>query len=87
LKALLNPQDPPGQARRDVFTRDVTDHLYVINAEHDGVVDVGPSGEKIVSEAVRKLSASPTIGPPRLVTLRYSDIGGTEEDAREKKTE
>src|SRR5205823_12080300 len=43
-------------------------------------------GEKVVSEAVRKLSELPTIGPPRLVTLRYSDIGGTEEDARETKT-
>ena len=86
LKALLNPQDPPGQARMEAFKRDVTDHLYVINAEHDEVVDVGPNGEKIVSEGVRKLSESPMIGPPRLVTLRYSDIGGTEEDAREKKS-
>src|SRR5262245_50897864 len=85
LKALLNPRDLPGQARMEAFKRDVTDHLYVINAEHDGVVDVGPNGEKIVSESVRKLSELPTIGPPRLVTLRYSDIGGTEEDAREKK--
>jgi len=86
LNALLNPQDPLGQARMEAFRRDVTDHLYVINAEHDGVVDVGPNGEKIVNEGVRKLSESPTIGPPRLVTLRYSDIGGTEEDAREKKS-
>jgi hypothetical protein len=86
LKALLNPRDPPGQARMEAFKRDVTDHLYVINAEHDGVVDVGPNGEKIVSEGIRKLNESPTIGPPRLVTLRYSDIGGTEEDAREKKS-
>ena len=86
LKALLNPQDPPGQARMEAFKRDVTEHLYVINAENDGVVDVGPNGEKVVSEAVRKLSELPTLGPPRLVTLRYSDIGGTEEDAREKKT-
>jgi hypothetical protein len=39
-----------------------------------------------VSEAARKLNELPTIGPPRLVTLRYSDIGGTEEDARETKT-
>jgi len=86
LKALLNPQGSPGQARMEAFKRDVTEHLYVINAEHDEVVDVGPNGEKVVSEAVRKLNALPTIGPPRLVTLRYSDIGGTEEDAREKKT-
>jgi len=86
LQALLNPQDPPGQARRDAFTRDVTDHLYLINAEHDGVADVAPNGEKIVSEALRKLSEQPTIGPPRLATLRYRDIGGTEEDARETKT-
>jgi hypothetical protein len=85
LKALLNPQDPTGQARMEAFKRDVTDHLYVINAEHDGVADVGPNGEKIVSESVRRLSELPTIGAPRLVTLRYSDIGGTEEDAREKK--
>ena len=86
LKALLNPADPVGQARMEAFTRDVTDHLYIINAERDGVADVGPSGEKVVSEAVRKLSEVPTIGPPRLVTLRYSDIGGREEDARETKT-
>src|ERR1700704_1365151 len=86
LKALLNPQDPPGQQRMEAFARDVTEHLYVINAEHDQVVDVGPNGEKIVSQAVRKLNELPTIGPPRLVTLRYSDIGGTEEDARETKT-
>lgn len=86
LKALLSPQDPLGQARMEAFTRDVTDHLYIINAEHDGVVDVGPNGEKVVSEEVRKLSEAPTIGPPRLDTLRYSDIGGTEQDARETKT-
>jgi hypothetical protein len=85
-KALLNPLDLPGQARMEAFTRDVTDHLYVINAEGDGVVDVGPGGEKIVAESVRKLSQSPTLGPPRLVTLRYSDIGGREEAAREKKS-
>ena len=86
LKALLNPQDPPGQQRMEAFARDVTEHLYVINAEQDGVVDVGPNGEKVVSQAVRALNELPTIGPPRLVTLRYSDIGGTEQDAREKKT-
>jgi hypothetical protein len=86
LKALLNPQGPPGQASMEAFKRDVTEHLYVINAEHDEVVDVGPNGEKIVSEEVRKLNALPTIGPPRLVTLRYTDIGGTEEDAREKES-
>ena len=86
LKVLLDPQDPPGQARMEAFKLDVTDHLYVINAERDGVVDVGPNGEKIVSEGVRKLSELPTLGPPRLVTLRYRDIGGAEEDAREKKS-
>ena len=85
-KALLNPQGPADQERMEAFKRDVTEHLYVINAEHDDLADVGPNGEKIVSEAVRKLNALPTLGPPRLVTLRYSDIGGTEEDAREKKT-
>jgi hypothetical protein len=86
LKALLNPQGPPGQARMEAFKRDVTEHLYVINAEHDELVDVGPKGEKVVSEEVRKLNELPTIGPPRLVTLRYTDIGGTEEDARAKKS-
>ena len=50
------------------------------------MVDVGPNGEKIVSEGVRKLSERPTLGPPRLVTLRYSDIGGAEEDARAEKS-
>jgi hypothetical protein len=86
LKALLDPRDPAGQARMETFKREVTDHLYLINAERDGVVDVGPNGEKIINEEVRTLSESPTLGPPRLVTLRYSDIGGTEEDAREKKS-
>jgi pimeloyl-ACP methyl ester carboxylesterase len=85
-KEILNPRDAPGQARMEAFTRDVTDRLYVINAERDQVVDVGPNGEKIVSEGVRKLSEQPTLGPPRLVTLRYIDIGGTEEDQREKKS-
>lgn len=84
-KAILNPQDPRGHARMEAFTRDVTDHLYVINAERDEVVDVGPNGEKIVSEGVRRLSERPTLGPPRLVTLRYSDIGGTEQSEHEKK--
>ena len=65
--------------------KDVAEHLYIINAERDEVVDVGPNGEKIVSEAQRKLSQLPTLGPPRLVTLRYSDIGGSEEDSRETK--
>jgi pimeloyl-ACP methyl ester carboxylesterase len=86
LKALLNPQGAPGQASMEAFKRDVTEHLYIINAEHDEVVDVGPNGEKVVSKEVRKLSELPTIGPPRLITLRYVDIGGTEEDAREKKS-
>jgi hypothetical protein len=82
LKILLNPGDATGQARMEAFKRDVTEHLYFINAEHDGVVDVGPNGEKIINEAVRKLSELPTIGPPRLITLRYGDIGATEEEAR-----
>ena len=86
LKALLDPQDPLAQARTEAFMKDVAEQLYVINAERDEVVDVGPNGEKIVSEALRKLSQLPTLGPPRLVTLRYSDIGGTEEDARETKS-
>ena len=86
LKVLRNPQDPPGQVRQETFTREVTEHLYVINVEHDEVVDVGPNGEKIVTEEVRKLSELPTIGAPRLVTLRYNDIGGSQEEARETKS-
>lgn len=86
MQVLLNPQGPAAQASMEAFKRDVTEHLYVINAEHDELVDVGPNGEKVVSKEVRKLSELPTIGPPRLVTLRYSDIGGAEEDAREKKS-
>jgi pimeloyl-ACP methyl ester carboxylesterase len=86
LKALLDPQDSLAGARKETFIKDVAEHLYIINAERDEVVDVGPNGEKIVSEALRKLSQLPTLGPPRLVTLRYSDIGGTEEDARETKS-
>ena len=85
LKALLDPQDALAAARTEAFIKDVAEHLYIINAERDEVVDVGPNGEKIISEALRKLSQLPTIGPPRLVTLRYSDIGGKEEDARETK--
>lgn len=86
LKAVRNPQDPLGQARMESFIREVTERLYVINAERDKVVDVGPNGEKIVSEGVRKLSELPTLGVPQLVTLRYDDIGGSQEDAREMKT-
>jgi hypothetical protein len=86
LKALLDAQDPLAAARKEAFIKDVAEHLYIINAERDEVVDVGPNGEKIVSEALRKLSQLPTLGPPRLVTLRYSDIGGSGEDAREKKS-
>ena len=86
LKALLDPQDSLAAARTEAFIRDVAEHLYIVNAERDEVVDVGPGGEKIVSEALRKLSQLPTLGPPRLVTLRYSDIGGTEEDTRETKS-
>jgi pimeloyl-ACP methyl ester carboxylesterase len=86
LKALLDPQDPLAKARTEAFMKDVAEHIYIINAEGDKLVDVGPNGEKIVSETVRMLSQLPTLGAPRLVTLRYSDIGGTEEDAREKKS-
>jgi len=86
LKALLEPQDPSAQVRTEAFMKEVAERLYIINAERDEVVDVGPNGEKIVSETLRKVSQLPTLGPPRLVTLRYSDIGGAEEDARETKT-
>jgi len=86
LKELLDPQDPLAQARKEAFIKDVAEHLYVINAERDEVVDIGPNGEKVVSEAMRQLSQLPTLGVPRLVTLRYSDIGGSEEDARETKS-
>src|SRR6267378_106222 len=86
LKALLDAQDPLTAARKEAFMKDVAEHLYIINAERDEVVDVGPNGEKIVNGALRRLSQLPTLGPPRLVTLRYSDIGGSEEDARETKS-
>ena len=86
FKALLDPHDLVGQTRKERFLKDVADHLYVINAEGDGVVDVGPNGEKIVSEGVRKICELPTLGAPRLITLRYKDIGGAEEDAREAKS-
>ena len=86
LKALLEPQDAVGQARKESFLKDAAEHLYVINAEGDEVVDVGPNGEKIVSEAIRKLSQLPTLGAPHLTTLRYKDIGGNEEDARLEKS-
>jgi hypothetical protein len=83
LKALLNPADPPGEARKQAFMRDVAEHLYIVNAERDDIVDVGPNGEKIVSEGLRRLTQLPTLGVPRLVTLRYVDIGGLEEDVRQ----
>src|SRR5436853_273813 len=86
LKALLAPQDPLAKARAEAFMQDVAEHIYIINAEGDKLVDVGPNGEKIVSDTVRMLSQLPTLGAPRLVTLRYRDIGGSEEDARAKKS-
>jgi pimeloyl-ACP methyl ester carboxylesterase len=86
LKALLDPHDPLAKARAEAFMKDVAERIYIINAEGDKLVDVGPNGEKIVSETVRMLSQLPTLGAPRLVTLRYSDIGGSEEDARERKS-
>ena len=85
LKALLNPQDSIAATRKETFIKNVAEHLYVINAERDEIVDVGPNGEKIVSEAMRQLSQLPTLDVPHLVTLRYSDIGGSEEDVRETK--
>ena len=86
LRALLDPQDPLAKVRTEAFMRDVAERIYIINVERDEVADVGPNGEKIVSETLRKVSQLPTLGPPRLVTLRYSDIGGPEEDARAEKT-
>src|SRR3954471_15927622 len=86
LRALLDPQDALAKVRTEAFMQDVAERLYIINAEGDEVADVGPHGEKIVSETLRKVSQLPTLGSPRLVTLRYSDIGGPEEDARAKKT-
>ncbi|MGH8094995.1 MAG: alpha/beta hydrolase [Chthoniobacterales bacterium] len=86
LKTLLDPQDPLGKARAEAFSKNVAEHIYIINAEGDRLVDVGPNGEKIVSETVRMLSQLPTLGAPRLVTLRYNDIGGSQEDARERKS-
>ncbi|MFL6528958.1 MAG: alpha/beta fold hydrolase [Chthoniobacterales bacterium] len=84
LNALLDPQDAITKVRTEAFMTDVAERLYIINAERDEVADVGPNGEKIVSETLRQVSQLPTLGPPRLVTLRYSDIGGPEEDARAK---
>jgi pimeloyl-ACP methyl ester carboxylesterase len=86
LKALLDPQDRLAKARAEAFMKDVAERIYIINAEGDKLVDVGPNGEKIVSETVRMLSQLPTLGAPRLVTLRYRDIGGSEEDVRERKS-
>jgi hypothetical protein len=86
LKAVLDPKDPIGETRKDHFLKDVAEHLYVINVEHDEIVDAGPNGEKIVSEEIRKLCELPSLDSPRLVTLRYKDIGGSEEDARVKQS-
>src|SRR5947207_2541742 len=47
LKALLDAQDPLAGARKEAFMKDVAEHLYIINAERDEVVDVGPNGEQI----------------------------------------
>jgi hypothetical protein len=84
-KALLNPADAIAETRKEAFIKNVAERLYVINAEGDEIVDVGPNGEKLVSENIRKLSELPTFGVPRLVTLRYGDIGGSEEDVRESR--
>src|SRR5205085_12109406 len=86
LKALLAPQDPLAKARAEAFMKDVAEHTYIINAEGDRLVDVGPNGEKIVSDTERMLSQLPTPGTPRLVTLRYCYMGGSEEDARANKS-
>src|SRR5262249_40023479 len=86
LKSLLDPHDVVSEARKERFLKNVADHLFVINAEGDEVVDVGANGEKIVSEGIRKLSELPTLGAPHLATLRYKDIGGSEEDARVAKS-
>jgi hypothetical protein len=86
LKALLAPRDPLAKARAEAFMRDVAERIYIVNAEGDKLVDVGPNGEKIVSDTVRMLSQLPTLGVPRLVTLRYNDIGGSQEEARQAKT-
>ncbi len=86
LKILLEPQDAVSEARKERFLKDVADHLYVINAEGDKIVDVGPNGDKIINEGIRKLAQLPTMGAPHLVTLRYNDIGGAEEDARNVKS-
>src|SRR5216110_3884789 len=56
LKALLDSQDPVAKARAEAFMKDVAEHIYIINAEGDKLVDVGPNGEKIVSDTVRMLS-------------------------------
>src|SRR3954452_21724780 len=69
LKDLIDPQDPLAQARKEAFIKDVAEHLYVINAEGDEIVDVGPNGEKVVSEGMRLLSQLPSLEVPRLVTL------------------
>lgn len=86
LKTLLNPPDSIGETRKERFLKDVAEHLFIINVEGDEIVDVGPNGEKIVNEAIRKLSQLPSLGAPHLVTLRYKDIGGSEEDVRVKKS-
>ena len=86
FKSLLDPHDVVGEARKERFLKNVADHLFIINAEGDEVVDVGPDGEKIVSEGIRKLTELPTLGAPHLATLRYKDIGGSEEDARVAKS-
>src|SRR5262249_33683120 len=39
LKALLEPHGSVGAARKEHFLKDVAEHLYVINAEGDEVVD------------------------------------------------
>jgi hypothetical protein len=82
LTNLLHPNDSIGEERKQRLLKDVIDRLYVINAEGDGVVDVNEKGEKIVYEPLSHLNEQPNLGPRRLETLRYSDIGGPEEDHR-----
>jgi len=46
LKALLDAQDPLTAARKEAFMKDVAEHLYIINAERDEVVDVGLTAKR-----------------------------------------
>jgi len=65
--------------------KDVAKQYYIITMPMAyKLVERRSNGEKDRERHGAMLSQLPTLGAPRLVTLRYSDIGGSREDAPRK---